>query len=187
MVRIGLSNLQVRSNLLPSDNQGEYPHHPGIKVMALITAYEVKDILRRCPNRNIPLTPEQQKAWRARLFNGGSTVSMADGDRGRAWLEQFAEGMDAALDALNERADLERAFEVLCIAELLAAPTVDSHFSAKAAIWSKRARAILERPEFKLSREMLDERLHQVLGLSSFPSRDSKTSKQCPVAVAARL
>lgn len=164
MLGIGLSNLQMRSNLLPRDYQGEYKHRPGKKVMAVITAYEVKDIRRRCPLLNIPFTPEQRNAWTARLFDGDMIVSMAERDRHRAWLEQLAEKMDRTLAALKDRADLERAFEVLCVAESLAAPDLDSHYATKAMDWSKQARRILERPEFKLTRQMIDDRLTQVLG-----------------------
>jgi len=167
MFRLGLSNLQLRSNLLPEDYQGEYKHRLGTKVMHCITVYEIKDIKRRCPLLILEFTPEQQKEWISGLFDGDTSVSMAECDRARAWLEQLAENMEEALASLEDRADAERAFEVLCGAESLADPRLDSTYAAKAAVWAQRARAILERPEFRLTPQMIDDRLNEVLGVTS--------------------
>jgi len=167
MFRLGLSNLQLRSNLLPEDYQGEYKHRPGQKIMAVITAHEVKDIWRRNPLLKDHLTREQHQERIARLFDGDTGVSMAECDRARAWLEQLAENMEEVLASLEDRADAERAFEVLCVAESLAAPRLDSTYAAKAAVWVQRARAILERPEFRLTPQMIDDWLTQALGVTS--------------------
>jgi hypothetical protein len=162
--RLGLSNLQLRSNLLTENYQGEYEHRPGKKVMAVITAYELKDILRRNPLLGTELTHEQHKEWIASLFDGDTRVSMAEEDRSRAWLERLAEHMDDVLASLEDRADAECAFEVLCVAESLASPLLDSVCLARADLWRRRARAILERPEFRLTTQMIDDRLSEVLG-----------------------
>jgi hypothetical protein len=164
MFRLGLSNLQLRSNLLPEDYQGEYKHRPGKKVLDCITAYEIKDIKRRCDLLPVELTLEQHKEWKASLFYGNTSVNMAEGDRGRAWLEHLAENVEETLASLEDRTDAERAFEILCVAESLAAPRLDSTYAAKAADWVQRARAILERPEFRLTPQMIDDRLTEVLG-----------------------
>jgi len=164
MSRLGLSNLQLRSNLLPEDYQGEYESRSGTKVMALITAFEVKDIWRRNPLLRDSLNPTQQKEWTARLFDGDISVSMSEYDRRRAWLEQLAERVGEVLASLEDRADLELAFEVLCIAESLAAPSLDSTYAVKAKRWAYRARAILGRAEFRLTPQMIDDRLTEVLG-----------------------
>jgi hypothetical protein len=178
MFRLGLSNLQLRSNLLPEDYQGEYKHRAGKRIMAVITAHEVKDIWRRNPLLKDYLTREQHQEWIARLFDGDTSVSMAECDRARAWLEQLAENMEEALASLEDRADAERAFEVLCVAESLADPRLDSTYAAKAAVWAQRARAILERPEFRLTPQMIDDRLTQALGVTSGKLRlDSPTPR----------
>lgn len=164
MFRLELSNLQLRSNLLPEDYQGEYDSRPGKKIMDLITAVEVKDIWRRNPMLTNRLTREQQREWTARLFDGDTSVSMSEHDRDRAWLEQLAERMEEVLASLEDRADVERTFEVLCVAESLAAPILDSTCAAKARNWAQRARAILGRAEFRLTAQMIDDRLTEVLG-----------------------
>lgn len=164
MFRLGLSNLQLRSNLLPEDYQGEYKSQPGKKIMTLITAFEIKDIWRRNPFLKDSLTLEQQREWTARLFDGDTSVSMAERDRGRAWLEQLAERVEEVLTFLEDRADEERTFEVLCVAESLAAPFLDSTSASKAKVWAERARAILGRAEFRLTPQMIDDRLTEVLG-----------------------
>ena len=110
------------------------------------------------------MTQQQQAASTAALFNGDTSVRMADGDRRRAWLELLAERVEDVLDSLEERADLERTFEVLCVTEPLRSSALESTFATKACEWSRRARCILARPEFKLQLEMIDERLAYVLG-----------------------
>ncbi len=164
MLRVGLSNLQLRSNLLPADYQGEYRHRPGRRVSECITAYEIKDIKRRNPLLTFELTGAQQREWRSGLFDGGTSVSMAEDDRRRAWLEQLAESMDEVMAALKDHADCERAFEALCVAASLADPRLDSTYAAKAEAWVQSARVILGRPEFRLTPQMIDERLARALG-----------------------
>jgi hypothetical protein len=155
LAQLHLSNLQLRSNLLSVNYQKE---------MTKVTAFEFKDILRRNELLINELTPKQREEWTARLFDGDTSVSMSERDRGRAWLEQLAERVEEVLGSLKDRADEERTFEVLCIAESLAAPGLDSTYAAKAREWAQRARAILGRAEFRLTPQMIDDRLTQVLG-----------------------
>lgn len=155
MTRLRLSNLQLRSNLLSENYQKE---------LRSITPYEVKDIWRRNPMLKDSLTPKQQKEWTARLFDGDTSVSMSERDRGRAWFEQLAEQVEEVLVSLVDRADVEHTFEVLCVAESLAAPVLDSTYAAKAMEWAQRARAILGRAEFRLTPQMIDDRLTEALG-----------------------
>lgn len=156
MANFQLSNLQLRSNLLSQDNYQEE--------LRFVTAAERKDILHRAPLLPRTMTQEQQNEWRASLFDGDKSVSLSDGDRGRAWLEQLAEHMEDALSALADRADAERVWEVLCVAESLAAPTLDSTYAAMARPWAGRCREILGRREFGLTAQMIDDRLTELLG-----------------------
>jgi hypothetical protein len=158
MSRMTLSNLQLRSNLLFEDGYQ--------KEMRRVTALEIKDIWDRNPDLKDGYTPAQQQQKTDSLFYGTSDVRMSDGDRSRAWVELLAQGIEAALTAMEKHPDLERAFEVLCIAEILAAPDLDSTFAAKAAAWAKRVRDVLGRAEFRLEPGMIDQRLADILGRS---------------------
>jgi hypothetical protein len=162
MFRFGLSNLQLRSNLLPEDYQGEYKHRSGKKVAVCITAFEVKDIKRRNPLLNLELTSEQHEALIESLFWGDTAVTMADNDRHEAWLEQLARNVEEAIVCLEASADVERAFEVLCVAESLAALPGSIYGVMTDA--ARQIRSILKRPEFKLSSEMINDRLTEILG-----------------------
>jgi hypothetical protein len=159
MTGLCVSNLQLRSNLLTEGYQQE---------MRRITPYEVKDIWRRNPMVKDGLTLKQQNEWIAGLFDGDTSVSMSERDRCRAWLEQLAERVEDVLAALELRADVERTFEALCVAESLAAPVLDSTYATKARSWARRARAILGRSEFRLTPQMINDRLTEVLGESTW-------------------
>jgi hypothetical protein len=164
MFKLKLSNLQLRSNLLPEEYQGESRYRPGKNVLECITVYEIKDINRRNPNLILGRTAEQQREWNSSLFNSSTAISMAEDDRDRAWLEQLAEKMDEGIASLEKHADEEQAFELLCVAESLSAPVLDSTYMAKALVWANRVRKVLERPEYKLSSQMIDDRLTEILG-----------------------
>src|SRR5262249_6226869 len=151
VVSFGLSNLQLRSNLLTDDYQKE---------MDRVTIFELRDIVGRLgfsrwDDHRDSLAPKQQEELKRSLFWGATGVSMADGDRNRAWLEKLAENVEPVLTSLEDRADVERVFEVLCVAECLAAQRLDSTYAAKADVWRQRARNILGRSEFRLSGHMI--------------------------------
>jgi hypothetical protein len=157
MSRFSLSNLHLRSNLLSLDYQQE---------LARITVFEVKDTWRRCPLIRDPgrLTPEQRREWTDSLFWGDHSVSMADGDRARAWLELLAEALPAAVEELEAQPDLERAFEILVVTEQLRTVEMDSHYRSQGARWGDRVYEVLARDEFRLPRDLVDQRLAELVG-----------------------
>jgi hypothetical protein len=157
MSRFGVSNLQLRSNLLSPEYQRE---------IRRVTVFEFKDIRERNPNLMSPdgLTEAQRQEWREHLFWGDRSVSMDDDDRARAWLELLAEGIPEAVAALETRPDLERAFEILVVTELLSLPQVESHYRTQAQAWGERVRAVLARDEFRLPRDIIDQKLAGLLG-----------------------
>src|SRR5436190_206410 len=132
MNNLGLSNLQLRSNLLTADYQNE---------MQRVTVFELKDLLRRLTgfgrwdDHREKLTPQQRQELERSLFWGSTSVSMTDGDRRRAWLEKLAENIETVLVSLEDKADVEQLFEALCVAECLAAQGLDSTYAAKADVW----------------------------------------------------
>jgi hypothetical protein len=160
MSRLTLSNIQLRSNLLSEEYQRE---------MSRVTVFEFKDIRRRCPYLTPPetMTEMQREQWRQHLFDGEGSVSMDDDERRRAWLERLAENVVGALASLEERPEVEQAFEILCVAEQLADPAMGSLYAAHAAGWRDRARAVLARDEFRpLTPDMINGRLGIILGRS---------------------
>jgi hypothetical protein len=164
MSRFSLSNLHLRSNLLSLDYQQE---------LHRVTVFEVKDTWRRCPLIKDPdrLTPEQRREWTEHLFWGDRSVSLADGDRARAWLEMLAEAIPAAVEELEAQPDLEQAFEILVVTEQLRETEMDSHYRSQAARWGDRVYAVLARDEFRLSRDLADQRLAELLGRPAPPKR----------------
>jgi hypothetical protein len=170
MRRFSLSNLQLRSNLLSL----EYQHE-----IRRVTVFEFKNIRERNPNLMSPenLTEAQRQEWRERLFWGDRSVSMSDDDRARAWPELLAEGIPEALVALETRPDLERAFEILIVTELLSSPQMQSHYRTQALAWGERVRAVLARDEFRLPRDLVDQRLAGLLGVAvtSRPAERERT------------
>ena len=125
MRRFSLSNLQLRSNLLSMEYQRE---------IRRVTVFEFKNIRERNPNLMSPdnLTEAQRQEWREHLFWGDRSVSMNADDRARAWPELLAEDIPEALAALETRPDLERAFEILIVIELLSSPQIESHYRTQA-------------------------------------------------------
>jgi hypothetical protein len=111
------------------------------------------------------LTEAQRQEWKEHLFWGDRSVSMNDDDRVRAWPELLAEGIPEELAALETRPDLERAFEILVVTELLSSPQIESHYRTHALAWGERVRAVLARNEFRLPRELVDQKLAGLLGV----------------------
>ena len=111
-------------------------------------------------------TEAQRQEWKEHLFWGDRSVSMNDDDRGRAWPELLAEGIPEALAALETRPDLERAFEILIVTELLSSPRFESHYRTPALAWGERVRAVLARNEFRLPRELVDQKPAGLLGVA---------------------
>lgn len=169
MKRFNLSNMQLRSNLLSVDYQEELDR---------VTVFEVKDTWRRCPLIKDPgrLTPEQRREWTEHLFWGDRSVSLGDGDRARAWLEMLAETIPAAVVQLEAQPDLEQAIEILVVTEQLRATETDSHYRSQATRWGDRVYAILARDEFRLPRELVDQRLAELLGRPA-PSKRAKPAR----------
>jgi hypothetical protein len=159
MRRFSLSNLQLRSNLLSLEYQREIHR---------VTVFEFKNIRDRNPNLMCAdnLTEAQRQEWREHLFWGDRSVSMSDDDRARAWPELLAEGIPEALAALETRPDLERAFEILIVTELLTSPLIESHYRTQALTWGERVRAVLARDEFRLPRDLVDQKLAGLLGVA---------------------
>ena len=173
MSRLNLSNLQLRSNLLSEDGYQKEMHQ--------ITSSEVKDILARNPNLMYQWDKKQRQQQTESLFDGTRGVGMSDGDRDRAWVELLAQDVEAALGAIEKHPELERAFEILCITETLAAPDLDSTYAVAADAWARRVRAVLGRGEFHLESGMIDQRLAEILGRSRPPGAAARAER--PVAI----
>jgi hypothetical protein len=158
MKRFSLSNLQLRSNLLSLEYQQE---------IRRVTVFEFKNIRERNPILMSPdnLTEAQRQEWKEHLFWGDRSVSMNDHDRARAWPELLTEGIPEALAALETRPDLERAFEILIVTELLSSPQIESYYRTQALAWGERVGAVLARDEFRLPRELIDQKLAELLGV----------------------
>jgi hypothetical protein len=112
------------------------------------------------------LTEAQRQEWKEHLFWGDRSVSMSDDDRARAWPELLAEGIPEALAALETRPDVERAFEILIVTELLSSPEIESHYRKQALVWGERVRTVLARDEFRLPRDLVDQKLAGLLGVA---------------------
>jgi hypothetical protein len=151
--RTGLSNLELRANILSENYQRE---------LSRITALEIRDIRRRNPMLLDPeqLTAQQRKELNETLFWGVRSYAMRDGKR-QAWPQTLAQRIPEVLAALEERPDLELALEVLCIARLLRGQ--EGEWQDQAASWTARARAVLARPEFRLTPEVIEQRLDEIL------------------------
>ena len=152
-----LSNLDLRSNLLSNEYQQE---------MRRVTVFELRDIYERCPLlRGIRShTAAQQRELDRSLFWGMQSVSMDDANRRRAWALHLLERLPAVVEAIEERPDLELAIECLCVAEQVADFGPSDEHAAHAASLSERIYVVLDRPEFRLSRELVDARLAEILG-----------------------
>jgi hypothetical protein len=150
--------VQLRSNLLSLEYQRE---------ICRVTVFEFKNIRERNPNLISPdnLTEAQRREWKEQLFWGDRSVSLSDDDRARAWPELLAEGIPGALAALEARPDIERAFEILIVTELLTSSETDSHYRTQALVWGDRVRAVLARDEFRLPRDFVDQKLSGLMGV----------------------
>lgn len=159
MQSLGLSNIQLRSNLLSVDYQQE---------MSRITAFEIENIWDRNPSLRNPhaLDEKQQKQLRDSLFWGDRRVTLDDDDRRRAWGESLAERVEPTLECLESRPTLENAYELLVVTGQLCRADLNSIYRDKAIEWHQRVRAVLARDEFRLTPEMIDQRLSQFLDLS---------------------
>ena len=154
MTSLGLSNIELRSNLLSVNYQRE---------MSRITAFEIKNIWDRNPNLtdHASLTLSQQQELKERLFWGSTKVSLEDNDRSRAWVESLAERVEPALDSLEGHPTLEDAFELLVVTGQMCRAEINSIYREKAIEWHRRVRAVLARDEFHFTSEMIDQRLCQ--------------------------
>ena len=152
MKSLGLSNIELRSNLLSANYQRE---------TSRITAFEIKNIWDRNPNLidHTSLTPSQQQELKERLFWGSTKVSLEDNDRSRAWVESLAERVEPALESLEGHPTLEDAFELLVVTGQMCRAEINSIYREKAIEWHRRVRGVLARDEFRFTPEMIDQRL----------------------------
>lgn len=153
MTRLALSNVQVRSNLLAFDTyQEEVPRH--------CTVWELKDVNSRIPMDVLAQLPEaRREEWRETLFWPLPTPPLA-----HDWTEELATAVPAALDAVEVRPAEEDAFELLVVVRQLYALRTDEGGRAEAEAWHERLVRVLGRDEFRLTRDMIDDRLTAVLG-----------------------
>jgi len=107
-----LSNVAAKANVLPMKTYQEELAH--------ISAIELHDIYERCPLLGISfdparatLTPQQQEEWKARLFWGDSSVSLADDNRKAKWLITTAQEVLRSWTEVRTFMDVEDAIEWL--------------------------------------------------------------------------
>ncbi len=153
MTRLALSNVQVRSNLLAFDTyQEDLPRH--------CTVWELKDVNGRIPMDVLAQLPEARRGeWREALFWPLPTPPLA-----LDWAEELVAGIPPAIDALEQRPSEEEAFELLVLVRQLFAMRTEEHGRAEATDWYDRVMRVLGRDEFKLTRDMAEQRLTMVLG-----------------------
>jgi hypothetical protein len=113
-----ISNLKVRSNLLPAETyQRNFPN---------LSAMDLRSIHDRCrflpisfdPSK-LTLTSKQCAEWDARLFWGDNTVSLSDGDREMHWILELGEVCMRQWETLKLEIDVEEAFEFLWVLSVL--------------------------------------------------------------------
>ena len=110
-----LSNIAIRSNILPED----YPQW-----LPRLAAADLHDIKERCPLLNIDFNPQrytltkrQQGEWDARLFWGDRKIDMECEGRSRRWAKDLLGKALAEWDAEKLRLDIELAFEWLWLCQ----------------------------------------------------------------------
>ncbi len=116
-----ISNLRPRSNLLPFK---EYQ-----RCMRAISALDLYDMKRRCPNLGIifdpahySLTPRQVQEWESHLFWGDTAISIGSGSRSTRWVDELQNELSNSWEQIRENLDEEVAFEVLLITDGLTSP-----------------------------------------------------------------
>lgn len=144
--KISLSNLTVRSNLLSDDYQVE---------ILLCSVFELRDTARRCENLDLKsrLSPIQKQEWRQSLF-WGEPVRVIRTD----WATDFLKDLEESIQLLEESPDVEAVFECLVVLNYL-----DGTISEKE-VWLERLHKVLERPEFEMTAELIEERLSEIVG-----------------------
>ena len=153
MSPLSLSNVQVRSNLLPFDTFME-------DMYLQCTIWELKDIDARIPDDVKTKLPDAKlDEWREMLF-----WPLPTPERDPAWPEEFAAAIPAALAAAELRPSEEDAFELLVVVRQLYATRTEATGRAEAADWYVRLLAVLGRDEFKLTRDVIEHRLADVFG-----------------------
>jgi hypothetical protein len=151
MTRSALSNLQVRSNLLPEATcqQDIYT----------CSVFELNDTERR--TAFVTAIPPRLKAeLQAALFWGEPPFPELDS----AWAGRMSAGLAAVVAAVEESPTEEDAFETLVLARLIYADPPGDADRVRAAEWDCRVRAVLERTEFGLNADIIEDRLESVLG-----------------------
>jgi hypothetical protein len=154
-----LSNLKVRPNLLLKDDYQTRLYE--------CTAYEIEDVWRRNSNLRDParLSRNQKDYNERRLFFGDRSVEM-DLARRDGLVKSLADQMDKAIAQVEERPDFEEAVELLVATRWATQEGVDN----VPGDWETRLRAVLTRDEFRLTPDILSERLALILG-ESVPER----------------
>lgn len=154
MSRLSLSNLSVRANLLSREYQSEYD---------CCSVFELRDIDRRNERLDVMvrLSPAHREEWRSSL-EWGTRLRPQLNPR---WPEGLAQTLRDDLPRLEQRPDLEAVFEALVVARQLYAVRPTGPAQDEAADWDRRLCALLTgRHEFRLTRELIDDRLEQVIG-----------------------
>ncbi len=149
---LALSNLTARTNLLWSNQYR--------RLMAL-SVVELRDISRRFPSLYDPRdwSEARRAEWREMLFWGEAAPPLRPD-----WAEPLAAGLDARVAALEARPDYEAALELLLVARSVYAARPPGPGRDEAAGWDGRVCAVLARDEFRLTPDMVDQRLEVVAG-----------------------
>lgn len=157
----GLSNLRVLPNLLTKDGYQEEIY--------TCTLDEMLDFSRREPNlfSRERLSGANRYEFIARNGPNLRIIPRLETDgRATRWVEAARGGLAIAVTALEERADLEEGFELLVLAREAHYATEDARLRADAAAWDRCVYAVLLRPEFRLTPELIEQRLEGILGRS---------------------
>jgi hypothetical protein len=151
-----IANLEVREALLCLYNYQQN--------LLEVSVFEWKDIRRRYPNliQEHMMLPEQREEFRKSLFWGSSTVSMKDDARETGWLVALAETFPGAIGALEAAPEVEAAFEMLYAVDCL--QQVTNECQGRVSEWKERIMAVLLRLEFSLTRDLIEERLRDLMG-----------------------
>ena len=151
-----IANLEVRSNLLRFDDYQ--------RKICELSVIEWKDIKGRNPYliSEVQMTPGQREQWRKSLFWATKRVSLKDEDRATGWLHALAGELPKVVAHLEAKPDVEAAFEALYVTESLR--SLPTRFQTEAALWKDRIMAVLRRPEFRLTDELIEDRLERLMG-----------------------
>ncbi|MBL8821328.1 MAG: hypothetical protein JNJ77_01985 [Planctomycetia bacterium] len=148
MKQYALSNLRISSNLLSFETYQQE--------MYKLPVLDLRNIRSRFPNLfDLHSLPDKQKNEWTEMLQWGDSPPPKHNDN---WAEEFAEVLPEWLTGLEERPSEEEAFELLLIAQQLLHSRIEESGKAEAATWYERILRVLCRHEFKLTRELIEQR-----------------------------